>query len=131
MELNFFYAKHKHRMWRMKLKAFLLDLDDLDEKEIISSNDCILGKWINEYGWETYKDYPEMKEFVDLHERIHEIVKEMPDLKRANKLKEAQKKYEQLESESDKLIALLEKIQVKEDKEQEKEKEQELESQES
>ena len=115
MELNFFYAKHKHRMWRMKLKAFLLDLDDLSEKEITSSNDCILGKWINEYGWEAYKDHPEMKEFVDLHERIHDIVSEMPNLKKANKLKEAQKKYEQLERESDELINLLEKLQEKEE----------------
>ena len=115
MELNFFYAKHKHRMWRMKLKAFLLDLDDLREQEIISPNDCILGKWINEYGWDAYKDYPEMKKFVNLHNKVHEIVGEIPALKKANKMKEADKKYKQLEQESDKLINLLEKIQEKEE----------------
>jgi len=125
MELNFFYAKHKHRMWRMKLKAFLLDLDDLREQEIISPNDCILGKWINEYGWDAYKDYPEMKEFVDLHNKVHEIVGEIPALKKANKKKEADEKYKQLEQESDKLINLLEKIQEKEEN-----KEQNLEPQE-
>ncbi|MFP4620474.1 MAG: CZB domain-containing protein [Bacteroidales bacterium] len=126
MELNFFYAKHKHRMWRMKLKAYLLDLDDLDEREIISSNDCILGKWLNEYGWEAYKDYPEMKEFVDLHEKIHEIVSEMPKLKKANKLKKADEKYRQLEQESDTLINLLEKIQEKEEAKAEDMKKQEI-----
>lgn len=115
MELNFFYAKHKHRMWKMKLKAYLLDLDDLDEKEIISSNDCILGQWINEYGWETYKEHPEMKEFVNLHEKIHDIVSEMPTLKKANKLQLAREKFEILEQESDKLIHLLEQIQEKEE----------------
>ena len=122
MELNFFYAKHKHRMWKMKLKAFLLDLDELEESQITSSDNCILGQWINNYGWEAFKDYPEMEKFVNLHENIHQIVSTMPDLKRNNKHQEAWKKLQELEQESDKLIDLLDILRQKEEK-VEKEKE--------
>jgi hypothetical protein len=99
----------------MKLKAFLLGLDDLREEEIISPNNCILGKWINEYGWEAYKGYPEMKEFVDLHNEVHNIVSEIPSLKKNNKLEKANERYRELEKESDKLINILERIQKKEE----------------
>ncbi|MCF8334957.1 MAG: CZB domain-containing protein [Bacteroidales bacterium] len=123
MELNFFYAKHKHRMWKMKLKAFLLGLDELDENKIVSSDSCILGQWINNYGWEAYKEYPEMKKFVDLHEKIHQIVRDIPGLKKKNKLEEARNKFKELDKESDKLIELLDILQQKEkQKEEQKEK---------
>lgn len=114
MELNFFYAKHKHKMWKMRLKAFLLGLEDFDENKITSSDDCDLGKWINEYAKEAYKDFPEMEELIQIHDKIHEIVKEIPTLKKKNKLQEANQKYELLKKESDRLLQKLGKIEQRE-----------------
>jgi len=102
----------------MKLIAFLLDLEDLTEQEVISPNSCILGKWINEYGWEAYKDYPEMQDLVDLHNKVHEIVSEILNLKKDKKLSEANKRYKELEKESDKLINLLKELKEKEERRQ-------------
>gem|GEM_PF-2051653 len=113
MELNFFYAKHKHRMWKMKLKAYLLGLDDLDENKIVSDQECELGQWINQVGWEAYKHHPEMQQLVDKHQLIHQVVEEIPKLKKTGDLQKATNQYNRLEEESDKLIGLIEAIEEK------------------
>jgi len=116
MELNFFYAKHKHKMWKMHLKAYLLGLDDFDEKRIVSSKDCELGKWINAFAKNKYKGHPELSNLIRLHDNIHQIVIDIPDLKKQGKVDEAYKKLHLLENESAKFIAILEALEKEENK---------------
>ena len=117
MELNFFYAKHKHKMWKMHLKAYLLDIDDIDEKRIVSSNDCELGKWINGFAINKYKDNPDLEQLIQIHNKIHVIVKDIPRLKKKGEIEKAQENYNNLEKESQRLIKILETFEVKENSE--------------
>ena len=110
MGLNFFYAKHKHRMWKMHLKAFLLDLEDFEENRIVSSKDCRLGQWIQAVPADVAEEFNEWDRFLELHEKIHAIVKEIPDLKKKKKIDEAFQKIQELDENSNQLIGILDRF---------------------
>ena len=54
MRLDFFYAKQKHRMWKIRVRAYLLDIDSFDKNKIKDHHSCDLGKWIDNYARENY-----------------------------------------------------------------------------
>ena len=110
MILDFFGAKHKHLIWTIKLKAYLLDIQDIRIEEAISHKSCLLGQWIYEFGLEKYKEYPEMLELESVHKELHFNVQSIIELKSNGYLEEAVTNFDNLKKISDRIITLLDKL---------------------
>ena len=107
MNLDFFLAKQKHIMWTIKLKAFLMDLQEFSVEQAVSHKSCDLGKWIYEYGYEAYKNYPEMVELELIHIDLHKSVKGIIEYKNSGKSHLAVEEFNKLQQISDKIVTLL------------------------
>ena len=110
MTLDFFLAKQKHKLWLIKVRAYLLNIQSFNLNEAISHTDCELGKWIYNFGFETYKDIDEMVELEEIHLNLHAIVRQIIELKNDNKIEEAFVKFEELKRVSNAIIYLLNKL---------------------
>lgn len=112
MELNFFFAKQKHRMYKIHLKAFLIGLDqDLsDEIKDKDSTTCQLGQWIKQNANSKLSNFQEFKELAELHDKFHEKANTIITFKKEDQILEAKEEFKKLENISDTLLYLLTEI---------------------
>ena len=110
MELDFFIAKQKHNMWYLKLKAYLIELQEFSLEQATSYKACDLGKWLYSEGYERFKHFPEMIRLEKIHIELHNTIKEIIELKSNNNIEEAYKKLETLKIISIEIISLLDKL---------------------
>ena len=107
MNIDFYLAKHKHLMWKIRLKAFLIGLKDMEEKQVVSHHDCDLGKWLDNFAMNEYKNIEELKKLEKLHIKMHNVVADIIRVKNENNMEEACKLYKMMKAYSDNIIALL------------------------
>lgn len=109
---DFQEAKGKHLNWKFKIRNFLDGTGSLTQHEAISHQHCELGKWYYSEGKFLYGHIPTMQEFEIEHEKLHNIVKEILTLKTLNELALSEVKYIDLLNSSDKIILMLDEVEL-------------------
>lgn len=102
--------KTAHLAWKGRLRAFLDGKATLTAKEASSHRDCVLGKWYYGEGLKELGHLQEMKEVEHPHERLHNTIHEIIELRAAGKHKEAEQAYERVEPLSQEVVLLLNSI---------------------
>jgi len=113
MNLDFFLIKQKHRMWCLKMKAYLLDIQEFDEERVISHSACDLGKWLSEVALPNYGNLPEIVELDTIHKIFHDTVKQIVMLKKQGFIHEAYIEFTNLKNTSESIIKWLDTIEEK------------------
>ena len=110
MSIDFARVKMAHRSWRLKLRGFLDGREDLDPKKLASHRDCKLGKWIYAEGQAQYGHVHDLVALEKKHQIMHAIVKQVVELKRAGKVKEAEQGFTNVANAAEEVVALLENV---------------------
>ncbi len=104
-------AKTSHLAWKTKLREFLDGHGDIAEDEAVSHTDCALGKWYYTDGAaKRYSHIPEMPEIEAPHKEMHDLVRQVIELKGSGNDKEAEQAYNRVGPLSNKIVSMLEKI---------------------
>jgi len=104
-------AQTAHLAWRAKLRRFLDGKGDIGEDEAVCHTECALGKWYYAGGAaERYGNIQEMAEIEDPHKEMHELVREILDLKRSGKEQDAEQAYTKVGPLSKHIVSMLDQI---------------------
>lgn len=106
-DLNFSTVKMAHSTWKLKVRGFLDGRMEIDAKQLASHQTCELGKWIYSIGLNKYSRLRELQELEKTHKLMHEAVKQVVELKKTGKLKEAEHEFLRVKEASDSVLSLL------------------------
>lgn len=109
---DFAGAKLKHLTWKSKIRAFLDGKRTMSQGEALSHNECELGQWLFSVGLRKFGKNLLMIELDQKHQKLHALVKQILDLKRAGKVEEAETQYAVLLQTSDRIVSLLDELDV-------------------
>ncbi len=70
--IDFLDAIIHYLSWRVRLRGFLEDKDNVTEYDIGSHKDCDFGKWLYSEGLSRYGTMREIAEIEDIHKQLHE-----------------------------------------------------------
>jgi len=107
---DFSAAKSAHLAWKARLRSFLDGGSSLTHKEAVSHHDCVLGRWYYGEGLEKYGDIPEMRQIEGPHTELHHLIKQVIELKQAGNMEQAEAEFAKVESLSQRIVSLLERI---------------------
>lgn len=108
--LDFATARAMHLAWRARLQFYLEEKIILNEQEIISYQDCQLGRWIYTHGIPLYGHLPEMKRLEDVHIALHTSIRRVIELKKYGTKEHLEDEYAKFMLFSSEIIALLRRI---------------------
>jgi c-di-GMP-binding flagellar brake protein YcgR len=74
---NFELIKTKHTVWINKIKKSLKADIEISQKEMPSSRECELGKWLYSEGLTTFGHLGDMPKIEVIHEELHNLVIEI------------------------------------------------------
>ena len=104
---DFAAARRAHRQWRVKVRAYINDVDiAFDRNTASDGSKCALGKWI--YGHGT--DYASLASYQALekgHAQLHAFIGRILDMKDVGDIETANIEMGKLEAESAKIIDLI------------------------
>ncbi|HHH38004.1 MAG TPA: chemotaxis protein, partial [Sedimenticola sp.] len=105
-------AKAAHLAWLGKLRVFLDGGDNLALDEAVSHHNCALGKWYFGEGMKKYGHLSEMRALEQPHEELHELIRNIIELKNAGRRDEAEAALDKIAPLSEKIVGLLERIET-------------------
>jgi len=104
-------AKTAHLAWKDKLRRFLDGKGKIEENEAVCHTECALGKWYYAGGAsERYGYIQEMTDIEEPHKAMHELVREILDLKWSGKEHEAEQAYTKVGPLSTQIVSMLDRI---------------------
>jgi c-di-GMP-binding flagellar brake protein YcgR len=113
---NFQLGIIKHKLWMIDFKAYLYDNKKISKKELTSSSESALGKWLYAEGIQMYKHIEGMIQLENTNEALHkfvlDFVKESPE-KYSNEQK--QDLISRIDKISQEIIVLLNNIEAQVD----------------
>jgi len=107
MTIDFSQARFKHLNWKFRLRNFLDGKETLTADQALSHLHCDLGIWYYAEGKEKYGHLSAMQKFETEHEKLHNLVKEIQQLKTDGLPTQAEMKYIDLIRTSDRIVSLL------------------------
>lgn len=110
--IDFIEAKSKHLNWRYKIRNYLDGTGTLTANQAVSHLHCDIGKWYYNEGKDRYGHLPPVQKFEIEHEKLHNLVREILELKSIDEHDIAETKYLELVHTSDKIILLLDETEV-------------------
>jgi methyl-accepting chemotaxis protein len=97
----------KHRAWNVKLEQLLAGNEvDLDKQSARKNNVCPLGKWLYGDG-QKFAHLNEMKDLINLHSEMHEVVGRVIDAYDLNDMDMANREKDRVHNLSNKIIATI------------------------
>ncbi|MET0028163.1 MAG: methyl-accepting chemotaxis protein [Candidatus Thiodiazotropha sp.] len=108
--LDFSAAKSAHLAWRARLRGFLDGKSSLKREEAVSHHDCVLGHWYYQEGLQQFGHLPDMQAIDKPHEEMHQLIKQIIQLKETGQQEEAERLYERIAPLSSKIIQLLNRV---------------------
>ncbi|MET0090913.1 MAG: methyl-accepting chemotaxis protein [Candidatus Thiodiazotropha sp.] len=111
--LDFSAAKSAHLAWRARLRGFLDGKSTLKREEAVSHHDCVLGHWYYEEGLQHFGHMPDMQAIDKPHAEMHQLIKQIIQLKESGQREEAERLYERIAPLSSKIIQLLNRVEEK------------------
>jgi hypothetical protein len=103
-------AKAAHLAWKVKLRGYLDGRSALSREQAVSDKDCAFGKWYFGPGLERFSNISEMAQVREPHAEIHELIRNIIDLKERGDIEQAEQEYAKLEPLSEMIVGLIEKI---------------------
>jgi methyl-accepting chemotaxis protein len=82
-----------HGVWKPRLRSFLNGQMPLDADKVIAHDKCDFAKWYNSEDAVKYKGLPKFNKLYELHQSIHELIKEIINLKNQGNYNQAEKAY--------------------------------------
>jgi len=113
MDINFFYARHRHRLIRLYLKAFLLDLGEFQYRMLSVPDFCELGTWFRESAMIDTKDTTVMKRFSELHKSLNEQIYAVIALKNEGKIDESFNQFKSVDKMTEEIINIINTVEKK------------------
>jgi len=108
---DFESAKASHMAWKTRVRAYLDGNESaLDEQVATSHHQCALGKWFYGPGMTKYGHLQEMKAMEEPHAELHQVIKQIIELKKAGKHGEAEEVYKRIEPLSKAVVSQLERL---------------------
>jgi methyl-accepting chemotaxis protein len=111
--LDFAMAKNKHLAWKARLRRYLNGQETLPETQLASSRECDLGKWLYASGMKQYGHLHEMEDMEKEHAEFHARIKTLVALQKGGRLEQAEAELAEIESLSDKIVSLLNRLEHK------------------
>jgi methyl-accepting chemotaxis protein len=108
--LDFNRVKMAHRSWRLRLRSYLDGRENLDLKKLASHRDCELGKWIYAHAMSEYGHLHEVQTLEKKHHGMHDLVKQVVELKEAGKTQEAEQQFASVHKAAEEVVGLLTKV---------------------
>jgi len=103
-------AKSAHLAWRSKLMSYLSGDIEIDQHQLASHRDCVLGKWYYSDGLANFSHIAEMQALELPHEEIHRVIHHVVELKAAGDDKKAMQEFEKITPLSQQIVNTLDKI---------------------
>ena len=113
VQMDFALARLNHQVWKMRLRSFLGDREDMQESEASEPTECDLGKWIYGVGMKEYSQLPELKELEQTHAELHRYIKDIITLKKSGQVEKATDYFKKVGPLSDEVVQLLTTIERK------------------
>jgi len=110
--VDFARVKMAHRSWRLKLRSFLDDRENIDPAGLASHRDCELGKWIYSAGMGEFGHLREMVELEKKHKDMHALVKGVVELKHAGKVDDAEQGFSGVCDAADEVVSLITRVEA-------------------
>jgi len=111
--LDFTIQKMNHNLWKRKLSKHLNQDEPINEKEMVSERDCELGKWLYATGLDKFSHISEIQTLEKTHATLHQLTHKIVNLKKMDQKTEAFEKLKELENISEKIIQLLDTLELK------------------
>lgn len=108
--LDFEAAKSAHLAWRARIRSFLDGTSSLTEKEAVSSQECVLGRWYYADGLARFSQVPGMRELEAPHIRLHQLIRDILALRHSGDQRGAERRFRELEAISADIVARLDAI---------------------
>ena len=106
-------AMLNHLDWRNKMRGFLDGEDTLDERVAFDHTQCAFGKWYAETGQTRLSEIPELAQVDKPHRELHELLKQVVELKRQGDTAGAEREFKRIEPLSEKVVSIMGAIQDK------------------
>ena len=103
----FVKARDAHRAWLGRLREVLDGRKTMTLEEAGSHRLCLLGKWIYSEGLRDFGDLAEVHSLEKVHERFHQLVREIVTLKNANEAAKAEERLQELTELSERVLDCL------------------------
>jgi methyl-accepting chemotaxis protein len=72
--MNFSKTINDYLSWKIRFKGYLTGQAMISESEIVSHEDCDLGRWLYSKGLSQYGAIPEIARLEKVHMRLHKSV---------------------------------------------------------
>ena len=107
VQMDFALARLNHQVWKMRLRLYLNDREEMDPSEAEEPSQCDLGQWLYGVGLKQYPDVPELTELEARHAELHQYIKDIIVLKKTGEQQKASDYFKKVGSLSDEVISLL------------------------
>ncbi|MBA7556952.1 hypothetical protein ES705_49679 [subsurface metagenome] len=109
----FINARIRHKLWLIRVEQFIDDYHSISEEEIVSAEECSLGRWLYSSGLKRFADIDEITSLERVHREMHEKCKRLVSLFRAGEKAQAKAVLQELESFSQAITGYLGSIEEK------------------
>ena len=106
-------AMAAHLGWKAKVRGFLDGKGSLDHKVAFDHTACGFGKWYREVGLREFSDVPEMQQIERPHKELHDLIRQIADLKERGDMQAAEREYEKVGPLSEQIVSIMKKIEAK------------------
>ncbi|CAG7627811.1 hypothetical protein PAESOLCIP111_02955 [Paenibacillus solanacearum] len=105
-------AKTDHHLWKWKVYNMLLGLDAMTAEQVSSHEDCRLGLWYYGDLPAQIKSHPAFVQLEAPHKAVHDCARLAAKKYEEGSIAEAYEAFEQLQQQSDRVIALLSQLEA-------------------
>ncbi|MGK9476812.1 methyl-accepting chemotaxis protein [Melioribacter sp. OK-6-Me] len=110
---DFSAAKLAHRQWKIRLQNIIRGKETVDPKVAGNYKGCSLGKWYYGPGSINLRHDPDFKELENWHIQLHKLAEEIVHDVINDKKNEAKNKLVDIERLSEKIVSLLDSLEIK------------------
>jgi methyl-accepting chemotaxis protein len=107
---DFESAKAAHLAWRARVRSFLIGKGSLTEQEAVSHKDCALGRWYYSAAGQRFSHLPDMRALEQPHTQLHQLIRDIMELKNQGFQVKAEERFEQLQALSEDIVNRLDRL---------------------
>ncbi|MBB1485884.1 methyl-accepting chemotaxis protein [Oceanospirillum sediminis] len=98
-------ARSAHQAWKMRLRTFLDTGQGISMNQAVSAHECDFGLWYYGEGHEVCSHNSDLKAIEQPHEQLHQLIKQIIELKEKGDMRRAEQLYRQVCELSDQIVA--------------------------
>jgi len=98
-------ARSAHQAWKMRLRTFLDTGEGISMNQAVSAHECDFGLWYYGEGHEVCSHNSDLKAIEQPHEQLHQLIKQIIELKEKGDMQRAEQLYRQVCELSDQIVA--------------------------